>query len=135
MADLVVTPDGVGYKRRNPWGVFLLALVTLGVYHYVWYYRINNELRNNGQQNEPTVALLAILLGGVLIVPPFVSYYRTARRIRDAQVATGATERMVPVLGMILWFVIGGFTGVYYQSQVNKAWDALVRAGAEVRPA
>src|SRR5919108_5021255 len=100
MADLVVTPDGTGYKRRNPWGVLLLNLVTLGVYHFVWYYKINNELRNNGQHNDPTLALLAILLGGIVIVPPFVSYYRTARRIREAQEPTGATELMVPVLGM-----------------------------------
>src|SRR5919108_5153879 len=135
MADLVVLPDGVGFKRRNPWGVFLLTFVTLGVYYYVWYYKINNELRNHGQQNDPTVALLAILLGGFLIVPPFVSYYRTAQRIRDAQETAGATERMVPVLGLVLFVVINAFAVVYYQSQINKVWDALARAGAQVRPA
>jgi hypothetical protein len=135
MADLVVTPDGVGYKRRNPWGVFLLSFVTSGVYFFVWWYKINNELRNNGQQNDPAVALLAVLLGWVIIVPPFVSYYRTAQRIRTAQEATSASERMVPVLGLVLWIVISTFTAVYYQSQLNKAWDALAREGAEVRPA
>lgn len=135
MADLVVTPDGVGYKRRNPWGVFLLSLVTLGVYFFVWWYKINNELRNNGQQNDPTMALLAVLIGWIIIVPPFVSYYRTAERIRKAQEATGATERISPVLGLVFWIVISGFSAVYYQSQLNKAWDALAAAGAEVRPA
>jgi drug/metabolite transporter (DMT)-like permease len=135
MADLVVTPDGIGYKRRNPWGVFLLGLVTFGVYFFVWWYKINNELRNNGQQNDPTVALLAVLLGWVIIVPPFVSYYRTAERILHAQEATGASERIIPVLALVLWVVVSPFAAVYYQSQLNKAWDALAQAGAEVRPA
>jgi hypothetical protein len=137
MADLVVTPDGIGYKRRNPWGVLLLDIVTLGVYFFVWYYKINNELRNNGQQNDPVVALLAVTLGWVILVPPFVSLYRTAGRIRAAQEATGASERIIPVLGLLLMFVtLGGPVGmVYYQSQTNKAWDALVRQGAGVRPA
>jgi hypothetical protein len=101
----------------------------------VWWYKINNELKNNGQENNPTVALLALLLGWIIIVPPFVTYYRTADRIRQAQEATGASERIIPVLGLVLWIVISTFTAVYYQSQLNKAWDALAAAGAEVRPA
>ena len=32
-------------KTRNPWGVWLLALVTLGIYLLWWYYTINNEIR------------------------------------------------------------------------------------------
>ena len=137
MADLVVTPDGIGYKRRNPWGVWLLSLVTLGIYHLVWYYKINNELRNNGQQNDPALALLAVGLGWIVIVPLFVSLYRTADRIRQAQEATSASERIIPWLALLLNFVnlIASVGPVYYQSQLNKAWDALAAAGAEVRPA
>ena len=137
MADLVVTPDGIGYKRRNPWGVALLSLVTLGVYHLVWYYKVNNELRNHGQQNDPVLALLAITLGGIIIVPALVSLYRTADRIKQAQEAAGATERIIPWLALLLNFVtVGASVGpVYYQSQINKVWDALASQGAEVRPA
>ncbi|MGH2760793.1 MAG: DUF4234 domain-containing protein [Actinomycetota bacterium] len=130
MADLVVTPDGIGYKRRNPWGVFLLGFVTVGIYTLVWWYKINNELRNNGQRNDPTLALLALSLGAIVIVPLFVSYYRTADRIRQAQETTGASHRMVPWLGLVLVLLISGFAVVYYQSQLNKAWDALAAAGA-----
>jgi hypothetical protein len=135
MADLVVTPDGIGYKRRNPWGVFLLTFITLGIYGVVWYYKINNELKNYGVPNDPTVATLAITLGSIIVVPPFVSYFRTAGRIRTAQENSGATERMVPVLALVLTFVIGTFVVVYYQSQINKVWDAFASQGAEVRPA
>lgn len=135
MADLVVTPDAVAYKRRNPWGVFLLAIVTLGVYAIVWYYKLNNELRNAGVRNDPLVATLAVTLGSALFVPPFVSYYRCAARIETAQQTSGAVERISPVLGLALTVFVGPFALPYYQTQANKAWDALAAAGAEVRPA
>lgn len=136
MADLVVS-NGIGYKRRDPWGVWLLGLVTLGIYTFVWYYKINNELNNYGEANNPTVALLAVLLGWIIIVPPFVSLYRTADRIKRAQERSGASERLVPILSLLLWFVhFGGpFAIPYNQSQLNKVWDALAASGAEVQPA
>src|SRR5438132_14148439 len=114
MADLVVQ-NGVGYKRRNPWGVFGLTLVTLGVYYYVWYYKINNELKNYGVENNPTTALLAVLLGPIIIVPPFVSLYKTAARILAAQEQGNATERIVPWLALILHIIVGTFALPYYQ--------------------
>jgi drug/metabolite transporter (DMT)-like permease len=135
MADLVVV-DGIGYKRRNPWGVFLLSFVTLGVYFFVWWYKINNELRHYGIPNEPARAVLAVTLGALIIVPPFVSIYNTADRISQAQKKSGAEERLIPVLGLLLFLVIEGFTVVYYQSQINKVWDQLaVQEGATVHPA
>lgn len=134
MADLVVK-DGIGYKRRNPWGVFLLSLITLGIYYIVWYYKINNELKNYGVENDPTIATLAVTLGGFIVVPPYVSFYKTGARILTAQQTSGAVERVVPVLGLILFFFASLFALPYYQSQLNKVWDALAAAGAEVSPA
>ena len=135
MADLVVKGE-IAYKRRNPWGVFGLTLLTLGIYWFVWYYKTNNHLRNYGIDNNPARAVLAITLGVFIIVPPFVSYYNTAERIRQAQERAGATERMSPVVALLLFIVVGGFALPYYQSQINKVWDAEAeRGGAEVRPA
>ncbi len=133
MADLVVV-DEIGYKRRNPWGVFGLSIVTIGVYFLVWWYKINNELKNYGIENDPAVATLAVSLGGFIIVPPFVSWYKTADRILKAQDKAGASERIAPILGLLLYIVVSVFAIPYYQSQLNKAWDALVAAGAEVQP-
>lgn len=139
MAD-IVRVDGIGYKRRNPWGALLLGLVTLGIYLVVWYYKLNNELNNYGLRRDPTVATLAVTLGGLLIVPPFVSYYRTSDAIRQAQERSGASERIAPGLVLVLLFLgaisgVGIFVVPYMQSQVNKAWDALAAAGAPVEPA
>jgi Domain of unknown function (DUF4234) len=36
-------------KIRSPWAVALLPIVTLGIYHLVWWYRINRELRDYGR--------------------------------------------------------------------------------------
>jgi hypothetical protein len=132
MADLVVV-DEIGAKRRNPWGVFLLSIVTIGVYYLVWWYKVNNEMKNFGIQNDPAVATLAVSLGGFIIVPVFVSWYKTADRILKAQEQAGASERIAPILGLLLYIVVSIFAIPYYQSQLNKAWDALVAAGAEVR--
>lgn len=136
MADIVVS-GGIGYKRRDPWGMWLLGAVTLGIYHLVWHYKVNNELRNYGEQVDPTIALLALVLGWIIIVPPFVTIYRTGQRILNAQVRAGAGERVVPVLGLLLLFfhIVVSFVPTYYQSQLNKAWDALAASGAEVHPA
>ena len=44
-------------KLRGPWAVFFLALVTLGIYYLVWYYKINRELRDaGGQEVSPGIA-------------------------------------------------------------------------------
>ncbi|MGZ4663863.1 MAG: DUF4234 domain-containing protein, partial [Frankiaceae bacterium] len=40
-------PAPVGYgiqgKTRGPWAVWLLSIITFGIYFLVWYYKINNE--------------------------------------------------------------------------------------------
>lgn len=134
MADAVVV-NGIYFKRRNPWGVFGLAFITLGIYAIVWYYKINNELKNYGIENRPGVATLAVTLGALLLVPPFVSYYKTADRILQAQKRAEAEERIIPVLALLLIIVVSLFAFPYYQSQLNKVWDAEAAKGAEVAAA
>ena len=71
-------------KTRNIWLVWLIwPLITLGIYHFVWYYKINREARDFDENIdvEPVLSLLALLIGWIIIVPPFVSIYRTGERI------------------------------------------------------
>jgi hypothetical protein len=115
-------------KLRNPFLVFVWSLLTLGIYYLVWYYKINRELRDAGGIDvSPGVALIAISLGWLIIVPPFVSWYRTFLRIAEAQRASGVTSEANPVLGFIL-FVIAVFLlpveVVYAQDELNKLWRA-----------
>lgn len=115
-------------KVRNPFLVFVWSLLTLGIYYLVWYYKINRELRDAcGIDVSPGVALIAISLGWLVLVPPFVSWYRTFARIAEAQRAAGVSSEANPVLGFIL-FVIAVFLlpveVVYAQDELNKVWRA-----------
>jgi hypothetical protein len=111
-------------KTRNPWGVWLLSLITLGIYQYYWYYMVNDEVRryDNQIEVEPGISLIAILFGWIIIVPPIVSFVRTGGRIRQAQQAAGRPEACSGGVGFLLQ--IFSFGIVYYQSQLNKVWDA-----------
>src|ERR1700733_5163944 len=62
-------------KRRNVVLVWLVwPLLTLGIYHLVWYYKINRETNfNPNTKTAPFVSLIAVMFGWILIVPPFVS--------------------------------------------------------------
>jgi len=117
---------GTTVKIRNPFLVFVWSLVTLGIYYLVWYYKINRELRDaSGVNVSPIVAVLAVTVGWIVIVPPFVSWYRTFTRISDAQRGAGVTNEANPILGFIL-YVVGVFflpvEVIYAQDELNKVW-------------
>jgi Domain of unknown function (DUF4234) len=88
---------GVNVKIRGPWISFLLAIVTLGIYYFVWYYKTNRELRDYGRAvgrdlgDSPFTSLLAITIGWLILVPPFVSMFATSaasqrqRRLRVSE--------------------------------------------------
>lgn len=119
---------GTTVKIRNPFLVFVWSLVTLGIYYLVWYYKINRELRDAcGIGVSPVVAVLAITVGWIVIVPPFVSWYRTFERIVQAQRQAGLTSEASPILGFILYVIAVFFLPVeviYAQDELNKVWRA-----------
>jgi uncharacterized protein DUF4234 len=131
-----VSARGVEVKLRRPWVSFLLAIVTFGIYYLYWYYVLNRDLNDYGrrldQDENPLavsagVALLAVSLGAFLIIPPFVSMFRTMRRIERAQRLGGVPdgERANPVLGFVLFLIALIFFPVeipYAQHHVNKLW-------------
>jgi Ca2+/Na+ antiporter len=121
-------------KTRNPIAAFLLVFLTLGIYYLVWYYKINRELRDLGRaagQEErlgrsPFTSLMAISFGWLILVPPFVSMYRTLQRIEAAQEISRTTGESLNVwLGYAL-YLVGVFTLpieiIYAQSELNRLW-------------
>jgi hypothetical protein len=128
--DIVIAGSTV--KVRHPLAPLGLGIITLGVYQLVWYVRINAELRSQGEEVSPGVALLAITLGVFLIVPPFVSLYNTAERIRRVQVRNGVEDPISAVLALVLLFVpvANLFQSAYLQAGLNRAWE---RAAGDVR--
>ena len=113
-------------KIRSPFGVFVLAIVTLGIYYCVWYYKVNRELRDAaGIDVDPFTSLVAITIGWIIIVPPFISWYRTFQRIQEAQHQARLTSEANPILGFILFVVALYFLPVellYAQDELNKLW-------------
>ena len=122
-----VTIRGRPAKIRRPWGVFLLALITFGIYYIVWYYKTNRELRDVvGIDVRPGIALLAITLGSFLVIPPFVSMWRFFKRIRQAQDAASVSHPISHVTGFLLYIVAVFLFPVetpYAQHHLNRLWQ------------
>lgn len=117
---------GSAGKRRNVVLVWLVwPLITLGIYHLVWWYKINREARDFDPRTEakPFLSLLALLIGWIVIVPPFVSVYRTGRRIEQMQYGAGLPPTCNGWIGLILSFFFG-LHALYYQMELNKIWEA-----------
>ena len=88
----IVTIEGQEFKKRNIWAVWLgLPIITLGIYRFVWYHKVNDEARRYLRDDSirPGISVLAITLGLLLLVPPFVSIYRTGERVRRMQENAG----------------------------------------------
>jgi hypothetical protein len=97
-------------------------LITLGVYGFVWVYKTNKELAAFDQRIkvDPTMSVLAFLIGWVVIVPPFVAAWRLGDRVRLARRAAGLSETGA-ALSFLPWLVGGGI--LFLQFQINSIWD------------
>lgn len=128
--EVQLTSAGATAKIRNPLGVVGLALITIGIYFFVWWYFINREMHDLGRERgtdlgqNPTNSVLAITLGAPVIVPAIVTEWTTSMRVEQAQEAVGIERRVSgPVLFLLLLLV--GPVGVWYaQSELNKVWEA-----------
>src|SRR6478735_9947968 len=106
-------------KIRSPWAAALLPIITLGIYYFVWYYKINREMKDLGQArgsdelgDSPGTSLLAVTLGALIIVPAIVSTVHTAQRIQRAQRLTGIDPQLNGWLALVLYLIIApGFWG------------------------
>jgi hypothetical protein len=114
-------------KTRNIWLTWLVwPILTLGIYHLVWYYKINREARDFDEKIDvqPTLSLLAVLIGWIIIVPPFVSIYRSGERIAQMQEDAGMERSCNGWLGLVLSF-FASLHSLYYQYELNRIWARL----------
>ncbi len=137
MATTVVVRNQ-SYKRRQPLAVWLgLPLITLGIYYFVWWYKINNEARRflEDQSISPGVSVLAVTLGSLVVVPPFVSAYNTTGRVARMQERAGFPPgtRANPWVAVLLHFVFGAHA-LYLQMELNRVWDAYAASPAPALP-
>ncbi len=114
-------------KTRNVILVWLVwPILTLGIYFFVWWYKINREARDFDERiiANPTMSMLAMLIGWIIIVPPFVTAYTTGERIGQMQEAAGMERTCLGWIGLILSFFFN-LEALYYQIELNKVWARL----------
>lgn len=128
-------------KVRNPWLVVLWSLITLGIYHLVWWYRINKELKAFGESRgydlgrNPTNSLLAVFPGIFILIPPLVTYWRGTKRVQGAAALAGR-EPINGWIALVLYLFIGIAFPAYLQVGLNGVWrQELVPApGQDIPP-
>ena len=132
-----VTINGQSYLKRNPLGVLGLTIITLGIYGFYWYYKVNEEiLRYTGDQTiSPSRSLVAVIPGFLLIVPPFIAYYNTANHIVQMEQQRGIAAQISPALVVVIALVIWIGMAAYVQEHLNRVWDSASMPGAVAPPA
>lgn len=132
---VILTEHGATAKIRNPWLVALFSVITLGIYYLFWYYFVNREMADYGEANKtdigasPGMSVVAITIGGLIIVPPFVSIFHTGKRMRlSRRVAgiPGGSAGLFFLLSIIP--IVSIFAPAYLQSELNGAWRTLPAA-------
>jgi hypothetical protein len=127
VAETVSIPGSTGSaKIRRPWGVFFLALITLGIYYLYWYYQANRELRDYRVGDSPLTSLLALFPGGILIIPPFVSWWGFFGRLREAEdraAVSGGADQWIGFILYVIAFFFLPFELVYAQQHLNRLWS------------
>lgn len=146
MAQEVDIGPGATGKIRSFWMGFFLTVVTFGIYAFCWYYFVNDELKDIGAERDdqslatssPAMSVIAILIGGMVIIPPFLSVYNYGQRIKRAQRLSGVPrERQInPTAAFLLWFpgallVVPYFIHYWY---VTKHQNLALRAVAGLPP-
>ncbi|HKG02519.1 MAG TPA: DUF4234 domain-containing protein [Conexibacter sp.] len=144
MAQEVDIGPGATGKIRSFWMGFFLTVVTLGIYAPCWYYFVNDELKDIGAERDdqslasssPAMSVVAILIGGAVIIPPFLSVYNYGQRIKRAQRLSGVPreQQINPTAAFLLWFpgallVVPYFIHYWY---VTKHQNLALRAVASL---
>ena len=112
----------------------LLPIITLGIYHLVWWFRVNKEMKAFGESRgydlgrNPTNSLLALFPGFLIIIPPLVSYWRGTQRVQG----TSALVNREPVNGwiaLLLYIFISPAMFAYLQVSLNHVWEQELGSG------
>ncbi len=118
-------------KIRSPLAVVALSIITFGIYLIFWWYFVNREMKDYGKSKNtdecgesPVVSLLALTLGWMIIVPPFVSIFKGFKRMNAANRLSGAGDGFDAGLGLLIWIFISPIAIYLFQANLNKVWEA-----------
>jgi hypothetical protein len=139
--ELQLRENNADVKIRSPWAAALLPFVTFGIYHLVWWYRINRELRDYGRAKSydlgqnPTNSTLALFPGGLIIVPALITYWNGTKRVMGASRVAGR-EPVNGWIALVLYLLLAPAFWAYLQVSLNEVWrqEATPKPGQELPP-
>jgi hypothetical protein len=125
-------------KICNVVGVGALSLIPF--YTWIWWYRANREMADFGKAKgteelgtSPGKSLLAVTLGGLIIIPAIMSFFSTHKRIVAAQKLTGQ-EPINGWISVLAYFIFSPAWIAYMQSGLNGVWENSGSAAAAAAP-
>jgi H+/Cl- antiporter ClcA len=120
-----VTIEGQQYLKRNPLVVLGLSFITLGIYFLYWYYKINDDLRRfeHDESISPVRSLMAMIFGWIIIVPPFLAMYNTAKHVQSVEERLAIQPQLEPALAIVIMLFVSIGNGVYIQELLNRVWN------------
>jgi hypothetical protein len=77
---------------------------------------------------------MAMIFGWLLIVPPFIAMYNTAKHVQAMETRLGVQQTLEPALTLALMALFSLGNGVYIQEHLNRGWDAAGRTSARIAP-
>lgn len=120
---------GATVTTKNPWALWILTFITLGIWGIVWWYRVNRELRDVSSAYDehfrmpPAVSTVLMALWPLAVLPAIVTCVISSIRARSLQQLIGTeTGRVNPLIATLLLFLV--FSHVWYiQRSLNATWD------------
>lgn len=110
-------------KNRSPIAVFLLTIVTLGIYGIVWYVKTKGEMNKQGAE-IPTAWLIII---------PLVNIWWLWKYSEGVEKITGG--KTSGVLSFVLLWLLGSIGMAIVQSEFNSKSGPQDATAAPVAPA
>lgn len=80
-------------------------------------------------------SLMAMIFGWLIIVPPFIAMYNTAKHVQAMETRLGIQQTLEPALTIALLVLFSLGNGVYVQEHLNRGWDAAGSRVAAPSPA
>jgi hypothetical protein len=66
---------------------------------------------------------MAIIFGWIIIVPPFIAMYNTAKHIQSVERRLSIQPQLEPAFAIVIMLFVSIANGVYIQEHLNRVWD------------
>jgi len=112
----------MAFTKRGIGKLYLLIIITLGIYGIYWFIKTKRELNENYNENIPTCWLLIIPIANIVWLFRFTEVFvKKVRRTDDV------------AIWFILFLFVGIITPYIVQSELNKLADNpnLINSGTQ----